>query len=57
LLLAAVFRVLEPAVGTLAPALALLRYLAYINLMLGLFNLIPGFRWMVGASLEASCGV
>src|SRR5260370_1102228 len=28
---------------TLAPALELPRYLAYINLMLGLFNLIPGF--------------
>ncbi len=43
LLLAVVFRVLEPAAGGLAPALALFRYLAYINLMLGLFNLIPGF--------------
>src|SRR5207244_3654222 len=31
------------AVSALAPAIALLRYLAYINLMLGLFNLIPGF--------------
>jgi len=43
LLLAAVFGVLEPAASALEPALALLRYLAYINLMLGLFNLIPGF--------------
>jgi Zn-dependent protease/CBS domain-containing protein len=34
---------LEPAVAGVAPALGLVKYLAYINLMLGLFNLIPGF--------------
>jgi len=43
LLLAALFWVFESAAVGVAPALALLRYLAYINAMLGLFNLIPGF--------------
>jgi len=43
LLLAAVFRLLEPAASGAAPAVALLRYLAYINAILGLFNLVPGF--------------
>jgi Zn-dependent protease len=41
--LAALFRLLEPAVGALAPVLAVARYLAYINGTLALFNLIPGF--------------
>ncbi len=43
LLLAGVFRLLEPLLVGAAPGLALVRYLAYINAMLGLFNLIPGF--------------
>jgi Zn-dependent protease len=41
--LAGIFRLLEPAVGAVAPVLAVARYLAYINGTLGLFNLIPGF--------------
>jgi Zn-dependent protease/CBS domain-containing protein len=41
--LAGLFRLLEPAVGAMAPVLAIAQYLAYINGMLGLFNLIPGF--------------
>lgn len=41
--LAALFRLLEPVSGGLAPFLALMRYLAYINGSLALFNLIPGF--------------
>ena len=43
LLLAGSFRLLETALGSLAPALALTRYLAYINGSVALFNLIPGF--------------
>ena len=43
LALAALFRLLESAVSSLAPALALARYLAYINGSVALFNLIPGF--------------
>jgi Zn-dependent protease len=43
LVLAGLFRLLESAVGSLAPALALARYLAYINGSVALFNLIPGF--------------
>jgi Zn-dependent protease/CBS domain-containing protein len=43
LALAGLFRLLESAVGGLAPALALSRYLAYINGSVALFNLIPGF--------------
>jgi Zn-dependent protease len=41
--LALFFGLLQPMVGSLAPVLALARYLAYINGALGLFNLIPGF--------------
>ncbi len=42
-LLAALFRLLEPVAGAVAPVLAVARYLAYINGSLALFNLIPGF--------------
>ena len=41
--LAAFFGLLQPATTTIAPLLALVKYLAYINGVLGLFNLIPGF--------------
>jgi Zn-dependent protease len=41
--LAAVFFVLEPLLVNITPALAVAKYLALINGMLGLFNLIPGF--------------
>jgi Zn-dependent protease len=43
LALAALFYVLEPLLASLAPALAIAKYLALINAMLGVFNLIPGF--------------
>jgi len=43
LALAGLFRLLETVSGGLAPALALTRYLAYINGSVALFNLIPGF--------------
>jgi Zn-dependent protease len=41
--LAAVFFFLEPLLGNITPALAVAKYLALINGILGLFNLIPGF--------------
>ncbi len=41
--LAIIFLILQPLVSGFAPLLAMARYLAYINLSLGAFNLIPGF--------------
>jgi Zn-dependent protease len=41
--LAGVFAGLSAAFTSVAPLLALAKYLAYINAVLGLFNLIPGF--------------
>ena len=41
--LAALFFLLEPLLVNIAPALAVAKYLALINALLGLFNLIPGF--------------
>jgi Zn-dependent protease len=41
--LAGVFGLLQRAFAAYAPLLALAKYLAYINVALGLFNLIPGF--------------
>jgi Zn-dependent protease/CBS domain-containing protein len=41
--LAGVFALLQPVSGSVAPLLALAKYLALINATLGLFNLIPGF--------------
>jgi Zn-dependent protease/CBS domain-containing protein len=43
LALAALFFLLEPLLVNIMPALAVAKYLALINGMLGLFNLIPGF--------------
>ena len=41
--LAGVFALLARGLASSAPVVALTRYLAYINLVLGAFNLIPGF--------------
>jgi Zn-dependent protease/CBS domain-containing protein len=41
--LAAFFFLLEPLLVNIKPALAVAKYLALINVTLGLFNLIPGF--------------
>jgi len=41
--LAILFSLLQPVFAGLAPLLALAKYLAYINGVLALFNLIPGF--------------
>lgn len=41
--LGAFFFLLEPLLANIAPALAVAKYLALINGVLGLFNLVPGF--------------
>ena len=41
--LAGVFALLEPVAGALAPLAAVVKYLAFINALLGGFNLVPGF--------------
>lgn len=41
--LALIFSLLQPLVSAAEPLLALVKYLAYINGILGLFNLVPGF--------------
>src|SRR5207253_11099691 len=41
--LAALFLVLQPLLTTISPLLATAKYLALINGMLAVFNLIPGF--------------
>jgi len=41
--LAIIFQILQPIFTGVAPLLALAKYLAYINGILALFNLIPGF--------------
>jgi Zn-dependent protease len=43
LALAGFFALLQPGVSAAQPLLALVRYLAYINAVLAIFNLIPGF--------------
>ncbi len=42
-LLAGIFALLELVTSSVTPLFALMKYLAYINGTLGLFNLIPGF--------------
>jgi Zn-dependent protease/CBS domain-containing protein len=42
-LLAAFFWEIEPLVSAYQPVLAIVKYLAYLNFILGLFNLVPGF--------------
>lgn len=51
--LAGVFALLEPAVTSAEPLLALAKYLAYINATVAAFNLIPGFPLDGGRVLRA----
>ncbi len=41
--LAGIFALLSLVTSAFAPLFAIIKYLAYINLILGIFNLIPGF--------------
>jgi len=43
LALAALFQAIEPAVAAVQPLLGIVKYLAYINLAVVLFNLVPGY--------------
>jgi Zn-dependent protease len=52
--LAGVFFLLQPVLAHIAPLLALGKYLVYINIMLGLFNLIPGFPLDGGGIFRAA---
>ncbi len=51
--LAGIFGLLTLVTSGFAPLLAIVKYLAYINLILGIFNLIPGFPLDGGGVLMA----
>ena len=52
-LLSAFFWEIEPLVSSSQPVFAVVKYLAYLNFILGLFNLVPGFPLDGGRVLRA----
>lgn len=53
LALAGILTLLAPLISGAPPVLAVVKYLSYINLLLGLFNLVPGFPLDGGGILMA----
>ena len=57
LAIAVVIGVVAVVSGGSSPAYAAIEYVAIINLLLGLFNLLPAFRWTAGGCLGRPYGL